>query len=315
MDRNLALELVRVTEAAALASARFLGKGDPQGADRAAVAAMELAFKGVKITGHIVIGESRKNSTSKLCTDDVIGSGGKSEVDVALDPLECTDCLADGQPNAISAIALGPRNAFKKAALAFMRKIAVGKDAADSIDLNASTFENLVAIAEAKRVYVEDLTVAIVDREWHLKLIEEVRNAGARIELVRDGDLAPTIATALPGSGIDVMMGIGDSDKGIIAAAAIMCLGGEFQGQYIQSADGDVDARPAGANTIYRAKDLIGGKNIMFAATGVSHSDILEGTMFRPGGAITHSMVLRSKSGTIRFLKTEHFFDKVPDYT
>lgn len=315
MDRNLALELVRVTEAAALASARFLGKGDPRGADRAAVTAMELAFKGVKITGHIVIGESRENSASKLCAGDVVGSGGEVGVDVALDPLECTDCLADGQANAISAIALGPRNAFKKSEFAFMRKIAVGKDAADRIDLNASTFENLVAIAEAKRVYVEDLTVAIVDRKRHLELIDEVRQAGARIELVRDGDLAPTIATALPGSGIDVMMGIGDSNKGSIAAAAIMCLGGEFLGQYVRDADGEVEGEPADTNTIYRAKDLVGGENIMFAATGVSHSDILEGTMFRPGGAITHSVVLRSKSGTIRFLKTEHFFDKVPDYT
>ncbi len=315
MDRNLALELVRVTEAAALASARFLGKGDPRGADRAAVTAMALAFKGVKITGHIVIGEARKNSVSKLCTGDVIGSGGEGEVDVALDPLECTDCLADGQANAISAIAVGPRNAFEKAKLALMRKIAVGKDAADRIDLNASTFDNLVAIAEVRRVYVEDLTVAIVDRERHLKLIEEVRKAGARIELVRDGDLAPTIATALPGSGIDVMMGIGDSNKGIIAAAAIMCLGGEFLGQYIRSEDDGAGGTPAGTDKIYRAKDLVGGDNIMFAATGVSHSDILEGTMFRPGGAITHSVVLRSKSGTIRFLDTEHIFDKVPDYT
>ena len=313
MDRNLALELVRVTEAAALASARFMGKGDPRGADRAAVNAMELAFKGVKISGHIVIGESRKHSASKLCTGDVVGSGGEADVDVALDPLECTDCLADGQANAISAIALGPRNAFRKTEEPLMRKIAVGKDAADRIDLNASTFENLVAIAEAKRVYVEDLTIAIVDRDRHSNLINEVRESGARIELVRDGDLAPTIATALPGSGIDVMMGIGDSNKGIIAAAAIMCLGGEFLGQYVR--DGDDAGAPEGFGDIYRANDLVGGENIMFAATGVSHSDILEGTMFRPGGAITHSVVLRSKSGTIRFLKTEHFFDKAPDYT
>ncbi|HUV37796.1 MAG TPA: fructose-bisphosphatase class II family protein [Patescibacteria group bacterium] len=315
MDRNLALELVRVTEAAALASARFLGKGDPRGADRAAVAAMELAFEGVKISGHIVIGELRTNSASKLCAGDVIGSGGEGEVDVALDPLECTDCLADGQANAVSAIAVGPRNVFRKAVSPFMRKIAVGKDAADRIDLSASTFDNLVAIAEAKRVYVEDLTIAIVDRKHHQKLIEEVRQAGSRIELVRDGDLAPTIATALPGSGIDVMMGIGDSDKGIIAAAAIMCLGGEFLGQYVRGGDTDDGGPSVGEGPIYRARDLVGGENIMFAATGVSYSDILGGTMFRPGGAITHSMVLRSKSGTIRLLTTEHFFDKVPDYT
>lgn len=315
MDRNLALELVRVTEAAALASARFLGKGDPRGADRAAATAMELAFHGVKITGNIVIGEVRQNSASKLCAGDVIGAGGEPEVDLALDPLECTDCLADGQANAVSAIALGPRSVFKSYPQQYMRKIAVGKEAADRIDLNASTFDNLVAIAEAKRVYVEDLTVAIVDRERHRMLIEEVRQAGARIELVRDGDLAPTIATALPGSGIDTMMGVGSANKGIIAAAAIMCLGGEFLAQLLPGENEDDEEQGGTHGKVYRAKELVGGENVMFAATGVSHSDILEGTLFRPGGAITHSVVLRSKSGTIRFLKTEHFFDKVPDYT
>jgi fructose-1,6-bisphosphatase II len=276
---------------------------------------MELAFKGVKITGHVVIGEVCENNLTRLCAGDTIGSEGETAVDVALDPLECTDCLADGQANAVSAIALAPRGSFKSMPNMYMRKIAVGKEAADRIDLSASTFDNLVAIAETKRVYVEDLTVAIVDRERHQTLVDEVRQAGARIELVRDGDLAPTIAAALPGSGVDAIMGIGSANKGIIAAAAILCLGGGFVAQLLPQEGGEAGDDSAASDKIYRAQDLVGGGNIMFAATGVSHSDILEGTRFRPGGAITHSVVLRSKSGTIRFLKTEHFFDKSPDYT
>lgn len=315
MERNLALELVRVTEAAALASARFLGKGDPFAADRAAVAAMNLAIKGVKITGHIIIGEEGNESANLLCAGDTVGAGGEPEVDVALDPLASIESLADGQPNAISAIVLGTRGSFKKLPSPFMRKIAVGRDAADRIDMNASTFDNLVRIAEAKRAYVEDITVSILDRERHRTLINEVREAGARIELIRDGDLAAAIAAALPETGIDVMMGIGDTNEGIIAAAALTCIGGGFQAQLLPEEKFDPDNLPDQYRKIYRGRDLVGGKNIMFAATGVSHSDFLEGTRFRPGGAITNSVVLRSKTGTIRFMKTEHFFDKVPDYT
>jgi fructose-1,6-bisphosphatase II len=315
LDRNLALELVRVTEAAALAAARFFGKGDPLAADRSAVTAMELAMRGMKITGHIVIGEERINSGSMLCAGDEVGAGGEPEVDVALDPLGCTVALAKGQPNAISAIALGVKGAFKKVTTPFMRKIAVGREAADSIDLNASVFDNLVKIAEAKRVYVEDLTVSILDRANHRRLIDDVRKAGARIELITDGDLAAAIAAALPRTGVDVMMGIGGSKQGIIAAAALACIGGGFQAQLLPDESADLESLPPEFRKIYQGGELAGGENIMFAATGVSHSDFLEGLLFRPGGAVTSSVVFRSKSGTIRFLKTEHFFDKTPDYT
>ena len=314
MDRNLALELVRVTEAAALASARFFGKGDPLSADRAAVEAMELSFKGVKITGHIVIGEERLGESSKLCIGDTIGAGGDAEFDIALDPVDCIEALADGQTNSISAIALGARGSFSDIAAPYMRKIAVGAEAADVIDLNAPVFDNLVRIADAKRVYVEDLTVSILDRERHRKLIEEVRRSGARIELIKDGELAAAISASLPGTGIDVMMGVGDAKQGIIAAAAVACMGAGFQVQFMSDADIEPDDPPAGLKKIYRARDLVRG-DIMFAVTGVSRSDFLEGVMFRPGGAITHSVVFRSKSGTIRMLTTEHFFEKVPDYT
>ena len=314
MDRNLALELVRVTEAAALASARFFGKGNPLSADRAAVEAMELAFNGVKVAGHIVIGEERLSESSKLCIGDTIGAGGDAEFDIAVDPVDCIEALADGQANSISAIAMGPRGAFSNLTAPYMRKIAVGIEAASAIDLNASVFDNLVRIADAKRVYVEDLTVSILDRERHRKLIEAVRASGARIELLKDGELAAAISASLPDTGIDCMMGVGDAKQGIIAAAALVCIGAGFQVQFTPDADLEPEDLPGDFRKVYQARDLVGGE-IMFAATGVSQSDFLNGVMFRPGGAITHSVVFRSKSGTIRFLETEHFFEKAPDYT
>ena len=314
MDRNLALELVRATEAAALASARLLGKGEPKAADRAAAKAMALVIREVKITGNVIIGERDEIPDAVLRRGDVVGSGEEPEVDIALDPLEGMSSLADGQGNAISAIALAPRKSFRHFNSRYMRKIAVSSDAADCIDLGSSVFDQLVRIAEAKRVYVEDITVAILDRERHGGLIEEVRCAGARIELMRDGDLAAALAAVLPGTGIDVALGTGDTRQGIMTAAALGCLGGGFQGQLIKEeagpADGDGDY-----DRIFGIEDLVGGSNIMFAVTGVSRSAFLEGVNFRPGGAVTHSLVLRSKSGTLRSLRTEHFFDKEPDYT
>ncbi len=307
MDRNLALELVRVTEAAALSSARFYGRGDPEEAEKAAVSAMSQAIKSVKMSGRIVIGEDEAGPGSTLCCGDSVGDGVGMEVDVVLDALESTRALANGGNNAISTIALGIKGSFKKLDQLYMRKLAVGPGAADSIDLNASVFDNLVSIAEAKRLYVEDLTVSILDRDRHRHLIEEVRRSGARIELIKDGDLAAAIAAALPDTGIDVMMGTGRVQQGIIAAAALGCIGGGFQCQ-LKTGEGEY-------GDILALKDIVGNENIMFAATGVSHSDFLEGVMFRQGGAVTNSVVFRSKSGTIRHLKTEHFFDRVPDYS
>ena len=314
MDRNLALELVRATEAAALASARLLGKGDPIAADRAAAEAMALAIRGVKITGHVIIGERDEIPDAVLRRGDVVGSGEEPEVDIALDPLEGMGSLADGQGNAISAVALGPRGSFRHFNSRYMRKIAVGRDAAECIDLGISVFDQLVRIAEAKRVYVEDLTVAILRRERHDTLIDEVRRTGARIELVRDGDLAAAFAAVLPGTGIDVALGTGDTRQGVITAAAMACLGGGFQGELVREEDGPADDE-GDYDRIFGIEDLSGCSNIMFAVTGVSRCPFLEGVNFRPGGAVTNSLVLRSKSGTLRFLRTEHFFDKVPDYT
>ncbi len=314
MDRNLALELVRATEAAALASARLLGKGDPIAADRAAAAAMALVLKGIKITGHVIIGERDEIPDAVLRRGDTVGAGEEPEVDIALDPLEGMGSLADGQGNAISAIALAPRGSFRHFNSRYMRKIAVGSDAADCIDLGSSVFDQLVRIAEAKRVYVEDLTVAILRKERHDDLIGEVRRTGARIELVRDGDLAAAFAAALPGTGIDVALGTGDTRQGILTAAALACLGAGFQGQLVREEDGPADD-DGDYDRVFGIEDLAGGSNIMFAVTGVSRSAFLEGVNFRPGGAVTNSLVLRSKSGTLRFLRTEHSFDKEPDYT
>ena len=313
MDRNLALELVRVTEAAALASARYMGKGDPDAADNAAASAMELAISGVKITGNIVIGDENATEESNLRSGSIVGSGGDVEVDLLIDPLESRESLADGQANAISAVALGPKGGFSELKSKYMQKIAVFPEAADVIDLNSSAYDNLVKIAAAKRVYVEDLTVSVLDRERHRELISDIRKAGARIELFRDGDLAAALAAALPGTGIDVYMGIGDSRQGVITAAAFSCLRAGFQARFIE--DEDSSAEGVDFSRIYSSSDLIYGDNIMFAVTGVSNSDFLEGVMFRHRGARTHSLVLRGKSGTIRFLKTEHFFDMDPDYT
>jgi fructose-1,6-bisphosphatase II len=271
-------------------------------------------MNGVKVSGHIVIGEERLSESSKLCVGDTIGAGGDSEFDIAVDPVDCIEALADGQSNSISAIAMGPRGSFSIPGAPYIRKIAVGTEAAEAIDLNASIFDNLVRIADAKRVYVEDLTVSILDRERHRKLIDSVRASGARIELLKDGELAAAIAASLPDTGIDCMMGIGDAKQGIIAAAALACLGAGFQAQFMPDADLEPENLPGEFRKIYKTHDLVGGE-IMFAATGVSRSDFLDGVLFRPGGAITHSVVFRSKSGTMRFLKTEHFFEKAPDYT
>lgn len=347
MDRNLALEMVRVTEAAALAAARYLGKGDPPGADRAAVSAMEIAMKSVKMKGEVIIGENPDIENSILFPGCYVGAGGEMKVEIALDALDCRDSLADGLPNAISAIAIGPEDTFIDYPSPLMKMIAVGPEAVDVIDLNDSVFDNLVRIAEAKREYVEDLAVAVLNRKRHTHLIEELRQTGARIVILDEGDLPAAIATGIPGVGIDAVMGTGNSAQGVIAAAALRCLGGGIQGQFVPPdsikperkdkfsirhksdtffsggrGKGAEDSNSHGEVTdagvfekIFKISDIIRGDNVMFAATGVSLSPFLKGTIFRPGGALTHSMVLRSKSGTIRFLRTEHFFDKTPDYS
>jgi fructose-1,6-bisphosphatase II len=316
MDRNLALELVRVTEAAALSSARWMGKGDGARADRAASEAMALVINYVKIKGIIVIGEKIPNSV--LSKGRTVGAGGSPEVDVGLDPLESIESVALGRQNAISIIAVGEKGAFFSTPVPYLDKIAVGPEAAGQINIKLSPLENLVNIADAKRTYVENLTVCILERERHQELINEVRETGARIQLIPDGDISAAIATCIPGSGIDVLMGAGGANEGVLAAAAVKCAGGDFQGKvYIRNDEDAAALKQSGFGTrdkILKMEDLIKGDNIMFAATGVTRCDFLNGVRFIQGGAVTHSLVVRSKSGTERFIRTNHYFDKQPDY-
>ena len=316
MERNLALELVRVTEAAALASARWMGKGDGLAADRAACEAMNMAIGSLKIDGTIALGERQPDTP--LSKGKKVGAGGEVEVDLALDPLESIDSVAMGRTNAVSVAAMMEKGALFSWPVRYMNKLVVGPEAAGKVDITASPLENLVNIADAKRTYVEDLTVCILDRERHKPLIEQVRATGARIRLILDGDSAAAIATAIPGSGIDVLMGTGGAHEGMLSAAALRCVGGVFQCQFhVQNGEEAKMLEASGLgprDRVFTIQDLLGDSHVMFAATGVTDSEILKGVRFRQGGALTHSLVLRSKSGTIRFIETRHTFDRQPDY-
>jgi fructose-1,6-bisphosphatase II len=317
MERNLALELVRVTEAAALASARWMGKGDAEAADRAAREAITVVMRSVKLAGRVVIGdtdvtvaEPSGKTTSK--SNDI------PEVDIAVDALQSVESLAYGRPYAIATIAVSNRGAFLVPPVPYMSKIAVGPEAAGRVNIQASALENLVNIADAKRCYVEDLTVCILDRDRHRALIDDVRAAGARIQLISDGDLTAMLATALPASGIDVVMGIGGSSEGVLAAAALQCVGGDLQAQFHPRDGKEEEAlRAAGfsrKDQVLRAGEFVRGENTMFAATGITTSDVMQGVQFVPGGAVTHSIVMRSKSGTVRQITAHHRFDRKPVY-
>lgn len=318
MERNLALELVRVTEAAALASARWMGKGDGDAADRAARDAISTVLRSVKLSGRVVIGD-----TDVEVAGNSPKAGSRSndipDVDIALDALQSIQSLAFGRPHAIATIAVSNRGAFIVPPVPYMSKIAVGPDAAGRIDLRASALENLVNIADAKRCYVEDLTVSILDRDRHRALIDEVRAAGARIALISDGDLTAMIATAVPGSGVDVVMGIGGSSEGVLAAAALRCVGGDLQAQFHPRDDAEHEALRASPfgqrDQVLRVDDIVRGESTMFAATGITNSDVMQGVQFVPGGAVTHSIVMRSQSGTVRQITAHHRFDRKPVYT
>ena len=315
MERNLALELVRVTEAAALASARWMGKGDGEAASRAANEAVAIVLGSVKMAGRIIIGDPELAAHSGR---DKSHKGDIPEVDVALDALQSVESVALGRPYAIATIAVSNRDSFLSPPVPYMNKIAVGPDAAGSVDIKKSPLDNLVNIAAAKRCYVEDLTVCILSRDRHRALIDDVRSAGARILLVSDGDLTAMLATAVPASGVDVVMGIGGSAEGVLAAAALKCVGGDLQAQFYPRDDNEAEHLRSGGfaarERVLRIDDLVRGENTMFAATGVTSSDVLPGVQFVPGGAITHSLVMRSASGTVRQITARHRFDRKPVY-
>jgi fructose-1,6-bisphosphatase class II len=317
MNRNFALEFVRVTEAAALESARLMGRGDEKAADHAAVEAMRRMLNSIEFDGKVVIGEGERDEAPMLFIGEKVGRGNGPKLDLALDPLEGTTICARGGNNSLSVIAIAEEGKFLHAPDTYMKKIAVGPDAKGAIDLDASASENLRNIAQAKKCLIEDLTVVILDRTRHADLIAEVRQTGARIWLIGDGDVSAAIATCKKDSGVDVLLGIGGAPEGVIAAAALRCMGGDFQGQLVfQNSKESERAKGMGIqdpNRIYGIHDLATG-NVMFCATGVTQGTFLDGVHFSRGGAMTHSVVMRSESGTVRFIEAEHHFDRKPTY-
>jgi fructose-1,6-bisphosphatase class II len=317
VDRNLALEVVRVTEAAALSSARLMGRGDEKAADQAAVDAMRQAFNGLAIDGTVVIGEGERDEAPMLYIGERVGGGDGPKVDIALDPLEGTTICANGGPNALSVIAIAESGNFLHAPDTYMDKIAVGPVGKGVVDLDKSPTENLQALAQAKGARVEDLTVIILYRPRHEALIKEVRQAGARIRLISDGDVSAAIATTKPETGIDLLLGIGGAPEGVLAAAALRCVGGEMQGRLKPRNPEEIErAHKMGIKDIekkFLIEELANGE-VMFAATGVTDGDYLDGVHFFPGGATTHSVVMRSMTRTIRFVNTTHHFAFKPKY-
>jgi fructose-1,6-bisphosphatase II len=319
MDRNLALEVVRVTEAAALASARLMGRGERNAADAAAVEAMRRAFDGIAICGEVVIGEGERDEAPMLFIGERVGRcrDGDAPIEIAVDPLEGTNLCATGAPNAVSVIAMGEPGKLLRAPDTYMEKIAVGPAARGVIDLTRSPTDNLRRIGDALGKHVEDLTVVILDRPRHEKLVHEVREAGARIKLIPDGDVAGGLNTCFPDTGVDVLMGVGGAPEGVITAAAIRCVGGDMQGRLQFRSEAERErARAMGMKDLERilgAEDMAGG-SVMFAATGVTNGDFLKGVRFTGDGARTHSVVMRSRSGTLRYIETVHRFRRSPDY-
>ena len=318
MERNLALEVVRVTEAAALSSARWMGLGNAKAADQAAMDAMRRGFDAVSFSGSVVIGQGERDEAPMLFTGERIGGGDGPELDVALDPLDGANSVSQGRANAMAVVAITDKGGLFRAPDTYMEKIAVGPRAKGAVDLSLSPTQNLENIANAMKCYVEDLTVVILDRPVHAELIRSVREAGARIKLIQDGDVSAAIATAFPESGVDILMGIGGAPEGVLAAAALQCLGGDMQGRLRPRNDQEVErARRVGVKDIeriYGIGDLVSGTELMFAATGVTDGDLLRGVRFFGGGARTHSVVIRRRSGTTRFIEATHRFDRRPVY-
>ena len=314
-DRNLAMELVRVTEAAAMAAARWMGRGDKEGADGAAVDAMRVVLATVAMDGIVVIGEGEKDEAPMLFNGERIGTGEPPATDIAVDPVDGTTLTAQGRGNAIAVIAVSERGTmFNPGPCVYMEKIAAGHEAAEVIDITKSPTENLEAIAKAKHEKVRDLTAVILDRPRHADLIKEVRAAGARIRLISDGDVAGAISTAWPESGADVLFGIGGTPEGVIAAAALKCMGGAMQGRLWPRTDDERKlALDAGydLSAVLTIDDLVKGDNCFFAATGITDGDLLRGVHYDRRGASTQSLVMRSKSGTVRRIDAVHRLDKL----
>ncbi|HVX17588.1 MAG TPA: class II fructose-bisphosphatase [Acidimicrobiales bacterium] len=317
-DRNLAMELVRVTEAAALAASRWMGRGDKEGADGAAVDAMRIVLSSVPMDGIVVIGEGEKDEAPMLFNGEKIGDGTPPATDIAVDPIDGTTLTALGRSGAIAVIAVAERGTmFNPGPCVYMEKIAVGPEAADVIDITASATDNLLAVAKAKNEPVSDVTAVILDRPRHADLIAEVRAAGARIRLIPDGDVAGAISTAWIESGADILFGIGGTPEGVIAAAALKCMGGAIQGRlYPRDAAERQAAEELGydLNRVLTTDDLVAADNCFFAATGITDGELIKGVHYDQHGATTQSLVMRSKSGTVRFVSARHRLNKLKRY-
>lgn len=318
-DRNLALELVRVTEAAAMAAGRWVGRGDKNGADGAAVRAMRNLVSTVSMNGVVVIGEGEKDEAPMLFNGERVGDGTGPEVDIAVDPIDGTTLTAKGMPNAIAVLAATERGAmFDPSAVFYMDKLVTGPEAADFVDINAPVSVNIRRVAKAKRATPEDVTVVILDRPRHAGIIQEVREAGARIKLISDGDVAGSILALREGTGIDLLLGIGGTPEGIISACAVRCLGGTIQGK-LWPKDDEERARAIDAghdlDRVLTTEDLVTGENVFFVATGITDGELLRGVRYRAETATTDSIVMRSKSGTVRRIDSEHRLSKLRAYS
>ena len=318
-DRNLALELVRVTETAALAAARWVGKGDKLGADGAAVRGMRHMISTVSMNGTVVIGEGEKDNAPMLYNGERVGDGGGHDWDVAVDPIDGTTLAAMGMPNAIAVIAMSPRNTmFDPSAVFYMEKLATGPEAADVVDIAAPVADNIAAVARAKGKSPQDITVVILDRPRHKQLVQDVRDAGARIKFISDGDVAGAIMAARPGTGVDLMLGIGGTPEGIITACAMKCLGGVIQGRLWPKDDEERQkAIDAGhdLDRVLRTNDLVASDDVFFAATGITEGEMVDGVRYESTGVITDSLVMRGRSGTVRQVRSEHRLSKLSAYS
>jgi len=309
-ERNLALELIRVTETAALAAAAWVGRGDKNAADGAAVSAIRSLINTVDMTGVVVIGEGEKDDAPMLHNGESVGNKQGPNCDVAVDPIDGTSLTANGANGAISVIAVAPRNTmFDPSQVFYMNKIVVGPEAANSIDINASVATNIAAVAKAKSLDIGDITVVVLNRPRHEKLINDIRRVGARIKLIQDGDVAAAIEAARPDTGIDLLMGVGGTPEGVITAAAMIALGGVIQGILMpQNQDEKARALTAGykLDHVYHTKDLVNSDDVFVTATGITDGELLQGIRYTKYGAVSQSLVMRGKSKTIRFVETEH---------
>ncbi len=318
MDRNLALDFVRATEAAAISSSFWVGKGNEKSADHAAVEAMRKAFSIIDMDGTIVIGEGERDEAPMLYIGEKVGSGKGMKLDIAIDPLEGTTITARGDPNAMSVFAAAPSGGLLNAPDTYMDKIAVGPKCVGAIDLDASVEENVNAVAKQLGKDIQEVTAIILDRDRHKELIEKLRKCGCRIRLIRDGDIAGALAPAIKESGIDILFGTGGAPEGVIAAVALKCLGGEIQGRLnFRNEEEKQRAKKMGIKDLkqkFTMHDLVKSEEAMFSATGVTDGTILKGVRFTSHGAVTHSIVMRAKTKTVRFIEAHHKFEGLPDY-